>query len=146
MLGVRTQTSALLDEKGRLSLPAPLKTRLLADRVHSLVLHCYRGAVWGWTPADFAAKVEARFTDADPFAVPNLDFVHAVLSYNDEVEIDRAGRVRIPPDLREQAGLTREVKLFSVMDRLEIWDHDRWSSRFREAQQAANRPPTPDAA
>lgn len=134
MLGVRTQATATLDDKGRLSLPVQLRRKLESDRIGGLVLSCYRGAVWGWTPDGYQEGVEARLEGLDPFDDQVVDFVHGVLALNEEVEIDKAGRIRVPPEIRELAGLTKEVKLFSVMDRIEIWDLDRWKARFQEAQ------------
>lgn len=133
MLGIRTTATATLDDKGRLSLPASLRRKLEAERVHSLVLNCSHGAVWGWTPDDYGQEVEARLDGLDPFDPDVVDFVHGVLALNEEVEIDRSGRIRVPPDLRELAGLTKEVKLFSVAKRIEIWDLERWQQRFNEA-------------
>jgi MraZ protein len=66
-----------------------------------------------------------------------MDFVHAVLAVAEEVEVDKAGRMRLPAELREMAGVSREVVLFSVLDRLEIWDAARWQRRFAEARERA---------
>lgn len=135
MLEVRTQATATLDDKGRLSLPAPLRRALEVHRVHSLVLSCVRGAVWGWAPDVYKAKVEEPMSRLDAFADPVVDFVHGVLALNEEVEVDKTGRIRVPPEIRELAGLDKEIKLFSVLDRIEIWDHGRWRERFAQAQQ-----------
>jgi len=148
MLKVRTHTTGKLDDKGRLSLPSKLRSALDVHRVGSLVLVCVKGAIWAWTPEDFA-RIEGRFDDIDPFATDSLDFTHGVLATADEIDVDRSGRIRVPPDLREMAGLDREVKVFSVLDRLEIWDVERWNTRFAEAREAAAaqggmpRPPQP---
>ncbi len=134
MLKVRCQARATVDAKGRLSLPAPLRRALDVHRVGSLVLCCFRGAVWGWTPEDYEAAVESRMADLDPFEDQVVDFVHAVLAVTEEVTVDRSGRVLIPAEIRELAGITREVRVFSVLDRIEIWDEQRWQERFAEAR------------
>jgi MraZ protein len=44
------------------------------------------------------------------------------------VEIDRQGRVRIPPELMRLASLETEVVLLGVRDHLEIWDRGSWEA------------------
>ena len=59
----------------------------------------------------------------------------AVLGANEEVTIDNNGRIRIPTELRELVGIGREVRLISVLDRIELWEPERWKRRMREAQE-----------
>lgn len=136
MLKVRTHASGKLDDKGRLSLPSKLRDALGVHRVHSLVLLSVRGAVWGWTPEAFDA-LEARMHGIDPFTAASQDFAHAVLATAEEVDVDKTGRIRLPAELRAQGGIDREVRVFSVLDRIEIWDERRWQERFEIAQQRA---------
>ena len=37
-------------------------------------------------------------------------------------EVDKQGRILVPTQLRETAGLTKDVTLIGVSDRIEIWD------------------------
>lgn len=45
-----------------------------------------------------------------------------------EVEIDAAGRVALAPNLREFAGLTRDVVVTGSADHLEIWDAGKYAA------------------
>lgn len=43
-----------------------------------------------------------------------------------EATLDRQGRVLIPPKLAQYAGLSRDVTVAGVDDRMEIWDTGEW--------------------
>lgn len=47
--------------------------------------------------------------------------------------LDKQGRITIPPDLREYAGLERDIIVLGVSDRIEIWDTASWESERSEA-------------
>ena len=131
MLNVRCQVRATLDAKGRLALPAPLRRAGLGAEVTALVMTFHGGALWAYTPAQYARTVEEPLMKLDPFAEEVKDFVHALCAT--DVDVDGQGRVRVPQILRELAGLKKEVMLISTMGRLEIWDREIWEGEFRQA-------------
>jgi len=131
MLRVRCQANATLDSKGRLALPAPIRRALGEHGVDSLVLTFHKGSLWGWTASDFEERVERPLANRDPFDEDVRDFTHSLLSPAQDVDIDGAGRIRIPAPLRELAGLGKEVVVSSVLHRIEIWDRATWDARFR---------------
>ena len=47
-----------------------------------------------------------------------------------EVEIDSAGRLLLPPNLREYAGLEKDVVLTSGVDKIEIWSKASYQEFF----------------
>ena len=51
-----------------------------------------------------------------------------------ECEI-KQGRITLPPDLREIAGLNKEVMLVAGTTYFEIWDKDRWDEEFSRAME-----------
>ena len=46
-----------------------------------------------------------------------------------DVELDGVGRVLIPPELREFAGLGQYGMLIGQGNRFELWDETRWNGR-----------------
>ena len=48
------------------------------------------------------------------------------LSGANEVEPDKQGRVLIPGNLREAAGINKDVILVGVGSRIEIWSKESW--------------------
>lgn len=133
MLRVRCQAHATLDAKGRLALPAALRRALSEADQPSLVLTFFKGSLWGFTSAEFEETIERPLSQRDPFADDVRAFTDALIAPSQEVEIDNAGRIRIPAPLRELAGLDKEVVINSVLNRVEIWDKDAWERRFAES-------------
>lgn len=123
-----------LDDKGRLAVPSELRKAFDVNRVHSLVFTAYQGSIWGVTHETFA-EIERQLSGLDRFSRDALDFTHAVLGVNEEVSIDANGRLRIPAELRELVDIDREVRLISVLDRIELWEPEKWKRRMREAQE-----------
>lgn len=147
MLRVRCQANATLDAKGRMALPAPIRRALGEAGVEQLVLTFHKGALWGWTARDFEERVERPLAERDPFDTDVMDFAHSLLAPAQDVELDKAGRIRIPGPLRDLAGLDKDVVVNSVLHRIEIWDRETWESRFRTSlDRAANRSGMPGRA
>ncbi len=46
----------------------------------------------------------------------------------------KQGRITIPPDLREIAGLNKEVMIVGELKLFEIWDRESWEEEFRRAK------------
>lgn len=68
-------------------------------------------------------------TQADVRAFGRLFYAQA-----QRVEIDRQGRVRIPPELVALGRLKKDVVLLGVGDHLEIWDRETWEVYLSEKQ------------
>ncbi|MBR2530911.1 MAG: division/cell wall cluster transcriptional repressor MraZ, partial [Lachnospiraceae bacterium] len=42
---------------------------------------------------------------------------------------DKQGRILVPGNLREHAGLEKDVVLAGVIDKIEVWDKERWGAQ-----------------
>ncbi len=121
-----------LDDKGRLTIPARFRDGLGATFVMTRgldpCLFVYPLPEW----QTLAAKLkQLPLTRADARA-----FVRFFFSGATECELDRQGRVLIPPGLREYAQLEKECVVLGVSNRVEIWSQRLWASQQAEA--AAN--------
>ncbi|GAB4007636.1 division/cell wall cluster transcriptional repressor MraZ [Nocardioides ultimimeridianus] len=128
MLFMGTYTPKL-DEKGRLFLPAKFRERLAGGLV---VTQGQENCLVVWPSDVFAA--EAERAAARPMTNRAArSYARVLFAGGEEATPDKQGRIGVPANLREYAGLEREVVVIGVRDRLEIWNPDKW----REFQAAA---------
>jgi MraZ protein len=56
-----------------------------------------------------------------------------MIGYAQEMEMDGAGRILLPPMLRKFAGLDKNVVLAGQVSRVELWNEERWEARIAQA-------------
>ncbi|MCI0479303.1 division/cell wall cluster transcriptional repressor MraZ [Candidatus Uhrbacteria bacterium] len=123
-----------LDEKGRLAVPVKFRAGLAAGAVvtrgldRSLFL--YPKAVWE-TLASKLASLPIGQADTRAFA-------RLMLAGAMEVEVDKSGRITVPEVLRRYAGVSKDVVVTGLYDRLEIWDESAWADYASKTEQDSN--------
>lgn len=122
----RGLTKLNLDNKGRLVMPARLRAALPAGSEDRVVVTLDRANCLAMYPMPEWALVEAQFTriGMDPKVVM---LKRLVIGHAEELDIDSAGRVLLPPLLREIAGLEKTVMMVGQGNKLEIWSETRWA-------------------
>jgi len=119
-----------VDPKGRLSVPAKFRD-VLAQYDGSLVVvpneHCLEVH-----PLEEWQKIEARLRERSIFDPDVREFSRLYVSRAKDVTLDGAGRILLPPDSRQQAGLQKEVTLVGGgLMRFEVWDRGRFDEYER---------------
>lgn len=120
-----------LDEKGRVTVPSRLREglgdRFVITRGLDRCLFAY--PMEEWSRIEKKLK-ELPFTRGDARAFTRLFFSGAA-----EVETDRQGRVLIPQNLREYAGIEKEAMFIGVSNRVEVWSEPVWRKYSEAASQ-----------
>jgi MraZ protein len=93
------------------------------------------GCLSVFTAEDFEV-VASEVREQSKQGATQLNAARAFFSGAQEVRPDKQGRVALPQNLRDYAGLTREVVVAGVFSRIEIWDRDRWLELDRVGAQA----------
>ncbi len=75
-----------------------------------------------------------RLAQASPTGQDVRAFGRLFYARAQAVELDSQGRVRVPAELAQWAGLTKEAVLVGVSSHLELWDRQRWESYVAERQ------------
>ena len=120
-----------LDEKGRLALPVRFREQVADGMV---IKKGQDRCVYGLTMTRVAEQsaAAAAMAPSDTAAAR----MRARMSFGSmvEVEPDKAGRITIPANLREYAGLDRDVVVVGVDTRFEIWDAATWDAYVAEQE------------
>lgn len=121
-----------LDDKNRLMIPAKFKEELLRESGG-----CNRIVVSMWLDPCLAIHTVSEWDllCRELLRVRNGDrdfrrFKGALISKAEELELDRQGRILLPPHLREYAGIKRDVTIAGEIERLLIWDTDRYTEWY----------------
>jgi transcriptional regulator MraZ len=123
-----------LDAKGRVILPAKYRDQLSGG---AYVTRGRGGCLSVYTAQEFQ-EVADRVREASKRGGRELDAARSFFAGTAEVSPDKQGRIAIPQQLREYAGLDKDVVVAGVFSRIEIWDGRRWRERDREGEQSLN--------
>ena len=118
-----------LDAKGRLSLPACFRREL--PQSLKITLSPKDDSLYVFDPEGFNAWVDSLFLKDGGYSASNSK--HTVLrkvlnARARSVDLDNSGRIVISADLRETAGLDKDVVVVGDTDHFEIWDAKRWDA------------------
>ena len=75
-------------------------------------------------------KFVSRLNDIPYNVKKQRQLVRFFLSGANEVEPDKQGRVLIPGNLREAAGIEKDVILVGVGSRIEVWSREAWEENM----------------
>ena len=114
-----------IDAKGRLSIPTKFRDSLGQEFVISKGMD---GCLFVYANEDWIA-FEQKLRELPKFTVKQTrTFSRYFLAGAAQVELDKQGRILVPPHLREFAGLEKDVVLVGVGDRVEIWSKENWEA------------------
>lgn len=123
-----------IDTKGRLLLPSKLKKQLLPiiedgfvlkRAVFQSCLELYPMQEWN--------EMMAKVHKLNRFKKKNNDFIRRFTAGVKMIEMDGNGRLLVPKDLYDFAGLDKEIVLSSAINIIEIWDKDKYEQAINEA-------------
>mgnify|MGYP000642764055 FL=1 len=121
-----------LDAKGRLAVPSGLKKQLDNEGREGFVLNRgFEGCLGLYPHKDWQAVAD-KLNSLNLFTIKNRAFVRKFQNGAVNLAMDGNGRILIPKDLQEYAGVKKEVVLFAYADRIEIWDKTKYDEVMNE--------------
>ena len=122
---------ATLDIKGRFLLPAGFKKQLKEDE-NSFVISRGIDRCLTLYPMSSWEPIIQKINSLNDFDPKVRAFRRQFLGGATEVELDTAGRMLLPPTLKEYANLSKDIILVAALDKIEIWDSTKYKQLFEE--------------
>jgi MraZ protein len=130
MIGFIGEYESTVDAKGRFLLPSGFKKQLpemdkalfVLNRGFEKCLTLY--PIQSWKP--LYEKI-SMLNDFDPKV---REFRRYFLNGAVQIELDSAGRILISKNLMEYAGLGKDIVLVSAVNKIEIWDKEKYQQFF----------------
>ena len=115
--------SHTIDAKGRLIIPAKFREGL-GDKF--IVSKGFDGCLQANDLTTWAG-IQEKLKELPQFNKKTREIRRFFNGGAVEVEVDKQGRILIPAELRDHAGLKKNVSLVGTGSSVEIWDSDKWS-------------------
>ncbi len=118
-----------VDSKGRVSIPSKFRD-IIADRYEGrLVLAMDFDRCLTVYPLEEWEKLEEKIKTLPMMQKEVKEFMRFFFSSATECELDKQGRILIPPAHRDRSGITKNVMVVGIMNKIEIWDAVAWEAR-----------------
>ena len=126
----RGLSDAQIDSKGRITIPANYRTLLVEESSGSMVVtidtesHClllYPFPQW--------QIIEEKLESLPSFQPAARRIQRLLMGHATELELDRQGRILLPPLLRDYAGLDKSTILVGQGKKIEIWNTAAWEEK-----------------
>lgn len=122
-----------IDPKQRLPIPADIREGLdpEADGEAFYIIEGPNGALWLWPERTF----QRLAGDIEPSLAPSwelMDFDEITFPEARRLKFDSAGRIRIPQEMLDRAGIGTKVVILGMRNHLELRDPEDWERRRQE--------------
>ena len=111
-----------IDAKGRLIVPSKFREQLGNEFVITKGLD---GCLFVYSNEEWE-NVQQSFREKSVASKDARKFMRFFFAGAATCEVDKQGRINIPNNLREYAGIEKDVVSVGVLSRVEIWSKDKW--------------------
>jgi MraZ protein len=121
-----------LDDKGRLALPARFRPELDGG----LVICKGQERCLFVFPTEGFTEFTAALRNAPVTDRRVRDYGRVLFASASPEKTDSQGRITVPPQLREYAGLVKDCVVIGANSRIEVWNADAWQTYLEGSEQA----------
>ncbi|MBA2250824.1 MAG: division/cell wall cluster transcriptional repressor MraZ [Chitinophagaceae bacterium] len=130
MIGFIGEYEATLDAKGRFLLPSGFKKQLPEGSSDDFIINRGFEKCLSLYPFKSWKPIFAEISALNEFDPKARQFRRYFLNGATQVTLDTANRILIPKNLMEHAGLEKDIVLVSAVNKIEIWDKNKYQQFF----------------
>ena len=129
MAGLTYTYECKIDAKGRVLLPTKLKSELLPVILNGFILKrsIFNQCLELWPKKEWDLELD-KLNQLNRYLERNVRFIRKFLAGVKPVDLDASGRLLFPKDLMAFAGIEKNIVMTSVIDRIEIWDKEKYEA------------------
>lgn len=116
-----------LDEKGRIAIPNKLRQQMdkTGDSEILVITQGFERCLFAY-PLEEWKEIELKAKKLSILDKASQDFIRFFISPANECVLDKLGRIMLPQNLRDYAGISREAVILGAAGRIEIWSKENW--------------------
>ena len=118
-----------LDAKGRMAIPARHREALASSGQDGLVMTAHPHRCLLLYPAPAWDPIRSKILAAPSLETQSAMLRRLLVGFAVESEMDAAGRLLVPPELRQYAALEKQVWLVGQGSHFEIWSDEGWKQQ-----------------
>lgn len=122
-----------LDAKGRIALPARMREATKGTVYSEFVVTKGLGGCIAVFPTAKFEEFINNFNPEDLEAEQTLNFYREFVSWAHFVPVDGQGRINVPRELLEYAGIQKDVLILGIVDWIELWDPARYQENLKKS-------------
>ena len=130
MIGFIGEYEATIDSKGRFLLPAGIKKQLPEGELPVFVINRGFEKCLSMYPMKSWNPLYESISNLNDFDPKVREFRRYFLNGAMQIDLDSAGRLLLPKNLMEHAGLEKDIVLVSAVNKMEIWDKNKYQQFF----------------
>jgi len=121
-----------LDDKDRFILPAKFREKLkLLKKKQFYMTRGLDGCLSLYAHNEWK-MLEEKLSSLSFTKQQSRYFNRLLFSGATEVDVDIQGRIAVPEYLKEFAQIKRDIVIIGVVNRIEVWDRERWGVFYQE--------------
>ncbi len=112
-----------MDEKGRVAIPVKLRKAFGENAAINrlIITHGFDKCIMAFRDEDWREFVETKLAPLSQEDPKNRMRLRFLLGGASECELDKQGRIMVPPYLKDYAEIRRDIVLLGLNNRIEIW-------------------------
>ena len=137
-MGLKTGSAeSTLDDKGRVIIPVRFREQYQGDLV---ITRGMDRCIWimtapVWESYEQGLRTRSKEENLNDEEWEVLEY--KIIGHAQEVEVDKAGRIAIPPTHRKYANLSKDCTVINRKNRLSIWDSETFEAYLDENESVA---------